>query len=193
MIYGQLWPRNEYSRHEGNVSLSNLFAHADISTSISCPQFCGKMLGKIRATGGSVAAVAEGVDTSRLGLQNFSLSTAWNWWSSSLPYLWLSSLLFVLSSSLLYLWSSSLLYLWSFSLLYLWLSSLVYLWSSSLLYLWSSSLLYLWSSSLLYLWLPSLLYLWSVYTAVWGNNETCPVTVEILFEQKSAIFDDICP
>ena len=133
MIYGQLWPRNEYSRHEGNVSLSNLFAHADISTSISCPQFCGKMLGKIRATGGSVAAVAEGVDTSRLGLQNFSLSTAWNWWSSSLPYLWLSSLLFVLSSSLLYLWSSSLLYLWSFSLLYLWSSSLVYLWSSSLI------------------------------------------------------------
>ena len=33
----------------------------------------------------------------------------------------------------------------------------------------------------------------SYYTAAWGNNETCPVTVEILFEQKSAIFDDICP
>ena len=30
-------------------------------------------------------------------------------------------------------------------------------------------------------------------TAVWGINETCPVRVEILFEQKSAIFDDICP
>ena len=29
-------------------------------------------------------------------------------------------------------------------------------------------------------------------TAAWGINETCPVTVEILFEQKSAIFDDIC-
>ena len=32
-----------------------------------------------------------------------------------------------------------------------------------------------------------------LYTAAWGINETCPVTVEILFEQKSAIFDDICP
>ena len=31
------------------------------------------------------------------------------------------------------------------------------------------------------------------YTAVWGINETCQVTVEILVEQKSAIFDDICP
>ena len=31
------------------------------------------------------------------------------------------------------------------------------------------------------------------YSAVSGINETCPVTVEILFEHKSAIVDDICP
>ena len=30
-------------------------------------------------------------------------------------------------------------------------------------------------------------------TAVLGINETCPITVDILFEQKSAIFDGICP
>ena len=30
-------------------------------------------------------------------------------------------------------------------------------------------------------------------TTVWGINETCPVTVEILFKQKFAIFDGICP
>ena len=32
-----------------------------------------------------------------------------------------------------------------------------------------------------------------ITTAARGIDETCPVTVEILFEQKSAIFDDICP
>ena len=36
-------------------------------------------------------------------------------------------------------------------------------------------------------------YCYIVTTAVWGINETCPVRVEILFEQKSATFDDICP
>ena len=30
-------------------------------------------------------------------------------------------------------------------------------------------------------------------TAVSGNNQTGPVTVEILNQQKSAIFDGICP
>ena len=39
-----------------------------------------------------------------------------------------------------------------------------------------------------------ILWLWNpMDTAVWGINETCPVTVGIPFEQNSAIFDDICP